>query len=356
MELNLKPMDPSNFFTGEGGSFHKWFPSDFPIISQTKVGAGRLLLHPRGFAVPHNSDSSKVGYVLQGSGVAGIIFPCKSEEAAVRLKKGDVIPVPEGVTSWWFNDGDSDFEVLLVGDTRNALIPGDITYVVFAGPLGVLQGFSSDYIEKVYDLTEKEREVLLKSQPNGLIFKLKDDQTLPEPDCHSDLVFNIYHTAPDAVVKGGGSVTVLTEEKFPFIGKSGLTAVLEKLEANAVRSPVYVADPSVQLIYVASGSGRVQIAETFMRYQIDAEVKAGQLVLVPKYFAVGKMAGEEGLECFTIITTTHPLLEELGGKTSIFGAFSPQVFEASFNLTAHFEKLFRSKITKSSPLVPPSDS
>ncbi|XP_038879635.1 legumin type B-like [Benincasa hispida] len=354
MDLNLKPMDPTNFFKGEGGSFHKWFPSDFPIIAQTKVGAGRLLLHPRGFAVPHNSDSSKVGYVLQGSGVAGILFPCKSEEAVVRLKKGDLIPVPEGVTSWWFNDGDSDFEVLLVGDTRNALIPGDITYVVFAGPLGILQGFSSDYIQKVYDLNEEERDILLKSQTNGLIFKLQDDQTLPEPNRHSHLVFNIYHALPDAVVKGGGSVTVVTDEKFPFIGKSGLTAVLEKLEANAVRSPVYVADPSVQLIYIASGSGRVQIVETFLRKNIDAEVKAGQLVLVPKYFAVGKVAGEEGLECFTIITTTHPLLEELGGDTSIFGTFSPQVFQASFNVTARFEKLLRSKITKTSSLVPPS--
>lgn len=213
--------------------------------------------------------------------------------------------MPEGVTSWWFNDGDSDFEVLLVGDTRNALIPGDITYVVFAGPLGILQGFSSDYIEKVFNLNEEEKGILLKSQTNGLIFKLQDDQTLPEPNHHTNLVFNIYNAVPNAVVNDGGSVTIVTDKKFPFIGKSGLTAVLEKLEPNAVRSPVYVADPSVQLIYVASGSGRVQIAETFLRNTIDAEVKAGQLVLVPKYFAVGKVSGEEGLECFTIITTTQ---------------------------------------------------
>ncbi|XP_023552766.1 11S globulin seed storage protein 2-like [Cucurbita pepo subsp. pepo] len=258
MELNLEPMSPKAFFQGEGGSFHKWFPSDFPMIAHTKVGAGRLLLRPRGFAVPHNSDSSKVGYVLQGSGLAGILFRGSSDEAVVRLKKGDLIPVPEGVTSWWFNDGDSDFEVLLVGDTRNALIPGDITYVVFAGPLGVLQGFSPDYVQKVYNLNGEETDALLKSQTNRLIFKLRQDQTLPEPNRQGDLVFNIY----DVVSRdeGSGSVTVVTEKEFPFIAKSGLTAVLEKLEANAARSPVYVADPSVQLVYVASGSGRVQIA------------------------------------------------------------------------------------------------
>ncbi|XP_022149158.1 13S globulin basic chain-like [Momordica charantia] len=165
--------------------------------------------------------------------------------------------------------------------------------------------------------------------------------------------FNIYDAVPDARLEAGGSVTAVTEDKFPFIGKSGLTAVLEKLEANAVRAPVYVADPSVQLIYVSRGSGRIRVGGFLGK--MDSEVKAGQLVLVPKYFAVGKVAGDEGMECFSIITTTHPLIEELGGKDSIFGSLSAQVFQVSFNVTAEFEKLLRSKITKASPLVPPSN-
>lgn len=57
---------PKPFFEGEAGSYYKWSPSDHPILAQANVAAGRLLLRPRAFAIPHYSDCSKVGYVLRG--------------------------------------------------------------------------------------------------------------------------------------------------------------------------------------------------------------------------------------------------------------------------------------------------
>lgn len=60
-------MNPKPFFEGEGGSYLKWLPSDYPLLAQTNVAGGRLLLRPRGFAVPHYADCSKFGYVLQGT-------------------------------------------------------------------------------------------------------------------------------------------------------------------------------------------------------------------------------------------------------------------------------------------------
>ncbi|XP_038877969.1 13S globulin basic chain-like [Benincasa hispida] len=105
---------------------------------------------------------------------------------------------------------------------------------------------------------------------------------------------------------------------------------------------MYVAEPSDQLIYVAKGSGKIQIVG--FSSKINVEVKMGQLILVPRYFAVGKIAGEEGLECISMITDTHPLVEELAGKTSVLEALSPEVFQVSYNVTAKFEELFRSKV------------
>ena len=52
---------------GDGGSYWSWSSSKFPLLSEAKVGAGRFLLHPRGFALPHYADSSKIGYVVQGN-------------------------------------------------------------------------------------------------------------------------------------------------------------------------------------------------------------------------------------------------------------------------------------------------
>lgn len=239
-----------------------------------------------------------------GDGVAGFVFPNKSDEVVVKLREGDLIPVPAGVTSWWFNDGDSDFEIVFLGETKSAHVPGDFTYFILSGSLGLLQGFSPEYVGKTYNLNGEETTTLLKSQSNGLIFSLQPSQSLPKPHKRSKLVYNIDAAAPDGRAKaGGGSVTTVTESKFPFIGQSGLTAVLEKIEANAVRSPVYVAEAADQLIYVAEGSGRIQIVG--FESKIDAEVKSGQLLLVPKYFAVGKIAGEEGLECISVITATQ---------------------------------------------------
>lgn len=63
-------------FEGDGGSYSPWSESESPILAEAKVGAGKLLLHPLGFALPHYADSSKVGLVIQGDGN----FTCRNVE------------------------------------------------------------------------------------------------------------------------------------------------------------------------------------------------------------------------------------------------------------------------------------
>ena len=64
MDFDLSPRSAQQLFDGEGGSYHTWSSSEFPLLAEEKVGAGRLVLQPRGFALPHYADSSKIGYVL----------------------------------------------------------------------------------------------------------------------------------------------------------------------------------------------------------------------------------------------------------------------------------------------------
>lgn len=61
-----RPAD-TTIFEGEGGSYRSWSSSNFPLLGEAKVGAGILVLHPQGFALPHYADSNKIGYVLQGT-------------------------------------------------------------------------------------------------------------------------------------------------------------------------------------------------------------------------------------------------------------------------------------------------
>lgn len=54
----------------DGGAYYTWLDSDTsssPVLDQSKIGAGKLVLHPRGFALPHYAaDSYKIGFVIQG--------------------------------------------------------------------------------------------------------------------------------------------------------------------------------------------------------------------------------------------------------------------------------------------------
>uniref|UniRef100_A0A0A0K550 Cupin type-1 domain-containing protein n=1 Tax=Cucumis sativus TaxID=3659 RepID=A0A0A0K550_CUCSA len=336
-EQNLKAMNPRKHFEGVGGSYNKWYPSDYPLLAQSKVGAGMLLLHPRGFAILHYSDASKVGYVLRGNnGVTGFIFPNTSNEEVIKLKKGDIIPVPTGVTSWWYNDGDSDLEIAFLGETKYAHVPGDISYYILSGPQGILQGFSQDYVAKTFNLNEMDTSTLLNSQQNGMIFKLQEGQTLPTPTKDTKFVYNLDNY--DFFMK-------VSESEFPFIGETGLAVVVERLGPNVVRSPVLLVSPADQLIYVARGSGTVQIVGLSSSSKIELHVESGQLIFVPKYFAAGKIAAEQGMEFFSILTAKLGLVGELKGKTSVMEALSAEVIAVSFNITAEFEKVLRSNTT-----------
>lgn len=64
--MDLTPKSAQNLFKGDGGAYYIWSSSDVPQLNESKVGAGKLVLQPNGFALPHFADSSKLGYVLQG--------------------------------------------------------------------------------------------------------------------------------------------------------------------------------------------------------------------------------------------------------------------------------------------------
>ncbi|KAK7399676.1 hypothetical protein VNO78_10864 [Psophocarpus tetragonolobus] len=344
-------------FEGDGGSYYSWSSSEMPILARTNVGAGRLVLHPRGFALPHYADSSKIGYVIQGSdGVVGMVLANSGEEVVLKLKQGDILPVPIGSVSWWFNDGDTDLVIVFLGETSKALIPGQFTYFLLTGAQGLIGAFSHELTTKVYDLDKYEVNKLTKSQTGVLIVKLHKSQPMPMPqiDLTKKLVYNIDAAPAQNNVENAGLVKTLTDKHFPFIGDVGLSVIRVKLEPCAIKAPSYPTHATLQLIYIARGRGKIEIVGFDGKRALDSQVKAGDLLVVPQFFVVAQMAGEEGMETYSIVTTTKPLFEELAGKTSIWGAMSSSVEEVALNVDSEFQKLFISKIKKSTNLIPPT--
>lgn len=359
----LTPAEPKKILSSEGGSYYAWASSDLCMLAEAKVGAAKLLLNYRGLALPKYSDSSKVCYVLQGSGVAGILVPEAESERVVKIRKGDAIAVPMGVISWWFNDNPSEvLEILFLGDTSKAHRSGEFTdFYLMGGSNGLFHGFSKEFVSRAWDLEEDKVEHLLKSQSGTGIVKLKEGKSLPTPESQEEekdgdkprLVFNCEEAELDVDVKNGGRVVVLTSDYLPMLEQIGLGADLVKLDPAAMCSPGFSSDSAFQVTYIARGHGRVQVVGIDGVRVLEVEVKAGFLFIVPRFFVVSKIAGNEGLEWFSIITTPKPIFCHLAGKTSVWKALSKEILTASFDVDEEMEQHFRSKRTQDAIFFPP---
>jgi hypothetical protein len=238
--------------------------------------------------------------------VVGMILPNTKKEIVLKIKKGDVIPVPVGGVSWWFNDGDSNLNIIFLGETSTAHVPGEISYFFLCGLQGFLGSFSSDLISKIYNFNKDEVNKLTQSQKGAVMIKIEKDKPMPKPqlDLTKDFVYDIDAKAPEIEVQNVGLVTTLTEKEFPFIKDVGLSVIRVKLEPNAIKAPSNLITPGVQLIYISRGSGKIEIVGLSGKRVLDSEVKAGHLIVVPQFFVVAQIAGEGGLESFSIVTST----------------------------------------------------
>ncbi|EEF33108.1 nutrient reservoir, putative [Ricinus communis] len=227
-----------------------------------------------------------------------------SKEVVLRLKKGDVIPVPLGGFSWWYNNGDSDFVVVYLGETSKAFVPGEFTYFSLSGIGSILGGFSSEFISQAYNLNEQEANKLARSQTGIFIIKVQEGIRMPRPRVLDKMLYNIDAAPADLEVPKGGVFKTLTAAKFPFLEQVGLSVGLLKLSANAMYSPTFTADGSSRLVYVAKGSGKVQIVGINGELVLETRIEAGQLFLVPRFFTVAGIAGGEGME---LVSMTNSL-------------------------------------------------
>lgn len=354
MAIDLSPQLANKIYGGDGGAYYAWSPSELPMLREGNIGAAKLALEKNGFALPRYSDSSKVAYVLQGSGVAGIVLP-ESEEKVVAIKKGDAIALPFGVVTWWFNKEDTELVVLFLGDTSKAHKSGEFTDFFLTGSNGIFTGFSTEFVSRAWDLEENVVKTLVGKQSGQGIVKLKDGFKLPEPkkEHREGLALNCEEAPLDVDIKDGGRVVVLNTKNLPLVGEVGLGADLVRLDGSAMCSPGFSCDSALQVTYIVRGSGRVQVVGVDGKRVLETTVTGGNLFIVPRFYVVSKIADPVGLEWFSIITTPNPIFTHLAGRTSVWKALSPEVLEASFNVESDVEKQFRSKRTTSEIFFPP---
>ncbi|OMP00026.1 11-S seed storage protein, plant [Corchorus capsularis] len=356
MEMELSPKFPRTFFESEAGGYYNWSSADSSILSEAKVAAGKFVLKPQGSALPHYSDCSKIGYVLQGVCTVGLVSLNKKDKMSfVYLKKGDIIGSPQGSVSWWYNHGDSDFAIVFLAETSKAHLPGEITYFLLTGPIGYLSAFSPEFIAKTYRINQEQAQTLSGSQQDAMLIKLGEEQakSIPLPhdqDALNKWTKNLDRSLPGVDVKKGGKSTTLTGGEFLLLEEIGLSANRLELEANAIRTPNYATD--TQVFYVVKGSGKVQIFGLNGKLVLDTEVETDQLFVVPRFLMVSLLAGGEGMECFSVLTSARHDIGELAGKDSVLNTI-PSFLQVVLNLTPEFTQVFKQMQETGTVIVPP---
>ncbi|CAA0828715.1 RmlC-like cupins superfamily protein [Striga hermonthica] len=354
MELDLTPKLAKKIYGGDGGAYYAWCPDELPMLREGNIGAAKLALEKNGFAPPRYSDSAKVAYVLQGSGMAGIVLPEK-EEKVLPIKKGDAIALPFGVVTWYINKDDQELVILFLGDTSKAHKRGSFTDFFLTGPKGIFTGFSTEFVTRAWDVDELTAKALVSSQPTHGIVKLGPNAKFPEPkkDHYKGMALNCEEAPLDVDIKGGGKVVVLNTKNLPLVGEVGLGADLVGLNGGAMCSPGFSCDSALQVTYIVRGSGRVQVVGVDGKRVLETTIKAGNLFIVPRFFVVSKIADPDGMDWFSIITTPDPIFTHLAGRTSVWKALSSEVLQAAFNVPADVEQKFSSKRKAEEIFFPP---
>uniref|UniRef100_A0A0E0B688 Cupin type-1 domain-containing protein n=1 Tax=Oryza glumipatula TaxID=40148 RepID=A0A0E0B688_9ORYZ len=346
---DMSPKAGKPLVQNDAGSYLAWSGKNQPALAGEKLGCGLLVLKPLGFALPHYADSGKFGYVLGGSAVVGVLpVGLDARERVVRLEAGDVIAMRAGEVTWWYNDADGgggeDVTILFVGDTAGAVSPGDFSYFILAGPMGVLGGLDAGLLATASGLTSPEQAATaFRSQPAALLTRLsrKLHGVRPREHDRHGIVVNAARVPPDST--GGKTVTAA---HLPALAQLGLSVGLALLDAGAaVRGPWVLRDAAAQAVYVARGSGRVQVASAGgASTLLDAEVAAGSLLVVPRY-AVALVAADDagGMELVSLIKSSRPAMEHFTGKGSVIGGLTPEIVQAALNVSPELVEQLRTK-------------
>ncbi|GMJ12292.1 hypothetical protein like AT2G28680 [Hibiscus trionum] len=178
---------------------------------------------------------------------------------------------------------------------------------------------------------------------------------MPEPkaDHRKGMSLNCEEAPLDTDIKDASNAVVLNTKNPHLVSQVGLGADLVMLEGNAMCSSGFSCDSALQVTYIVWESGHLQVVGLDVKRVLETIVKAGNLLIVPRFYVVSKIADPEGLSWFSVITTPNPMFTHLVGSIRACKAISPEFLQAAFKVPSETEKVFRSKRTNDVIFFPP---
>ncbi|KAG6384357.1 hypothetical protein SASPL_155834 [Salvia splendens] len=316
-------------------------------------------VQPKGLVLPFYTNAPRLTFVVQGSGILGTVIPGCAEtyesesgsssssrsregeqgdrhQKLRRIRRGDVIALPEGITTFVYNDGNAPLtyvSMLDIGNDNNQL---DFKFRETQNPL---KG-SKACVERqgtdergIIVLAEKLRMVLPDDYESQAPRRGRPYNGLEETFCSHKIKKNLDHpTSADLYNPRTGRISNLNSLSLPILNYLQLSAQRGILYTNAVVAPQWTTNAHSAL-YVTKGSARIQVVGFGGRSVFDGEVKEGQLLVVPQNFVVVKKARENGSEWISFKTNENAVHAQLAGRLSAIRAMPNEVLMNAFGIS-----------------------
>ncbi|KAJ7550093.1 hypothetical protein O6H91_07G093000 [Diphasiastrum complanatum] len=362
---DLEPRKPKELFRSEGGQIEEWTADEYQALQDADMAAAKITLNPRGLVLPLYIDNHAIKVVVAGTARMGLVLPWGDrgiERYVYRVQKGDVIAVPRGVPTWWYNDGKERTEIVGIADTTSGEQPGLVKpFFLVGGQEGqygsILRGFDREILARAWDVDEQTVTRLLEDQKGAAIVQVREGIELPEVTegentYFANFVYRAKRSEADVRVERGGKLQVVNRYKLPVLRHLDLGMTCVKLEPNAMKAPGWSLNAH-NVIYIVRGSGRIQIVRHNGEQALDTEVREGSLVVVPRSFPCAEIAGSDGLDYVSVSTADTPLGEFLAGRNSVYKGIPLEVVARSFNIDDDLERKIRERRTEEAIILPP---
>lgn len=424
-QLNqLQAREPDNRIETEAGSIESW---DYNLddLQCAGVAVQRITIERNGLHLPSYTNTPRLAYVVHGRGHLGMVFPgCpetfeESEQSdegeqgqqgqqgrqqqhgrrqgqfgqqgqqksfeqldrhqrVRRIKQGDVIAIPAGVTTWSHNDGDQSlvFITLLdISNDHNQLDQNPRRFYLAGNPQdefnqqqgqkgrgqqgnnnsNIFAGFDTQLLADALNIDQQTAQQLQgqnddrpqivrvqgrfdfvqppKSQREERQLQGQQGQNgIEEVFCHMKIKENIGKpSTADVYSPQAGRISTLNSLSMPILRHLRLSAERGFFYNNAIYSPHWNLNAH-EVYYVIRGSARVQVVNDNGEAMLDEEVHQGQLFIVPQNHAVLQKAMNNGYEYIAFKTEDNAMINTLAGRTSVLRALPDMVLANAYQM------------------------
>ncbi|KAK4478198.1 hypothetical protein RD792_017481 [Penstemon davidsonii] len=405
----LNAREPNRKIESEAGSTEFW-DSNSAEFECAGVEFVRHTIQPKGLLLPYYANTHQLVYIIEGKffnlmglnlyGIQGTVIPgcaetyeseSSSEQGKTRrgdrhqklrrFRRGDVLALPQGVTLWAYNDGDTPIVSVSILDVANQNNQLDLNYRKFflagsprrsQGEQGqeqeqrnIFNGFDEEILAQSFNVdpqiirklqsNEGNRGTIVRAERLHLVLPEYSRQAqeqereqeqerreggkggeyngLEETFCSLKIRQNIDHPSrSDVYNPRGGRITSLNSQSLPILSYLQLSAERGVLYKNAIRAPHWNTN-SHSVIYVTRGSARVQVVGDQGKSVYNDKISEGQLLIVPQNYVVIKKASDQGFEWVSFKTNDNAMSSQLAGRLSTIRAFPEEVLMNAYDIS-----------------------